>query len=130
MHNIVKVSSVLMLKGSIAWAQQPHHGSPAHGADHGADAVSTDATAFDLPEACRQAEHPVGEMGGMAEMTGEGQVMLEHLQAKMESMMRTHGPMMQGMMLDDSDLAFACAMIPHHKGAIVQGAGPAPVRRR
>ena len=33
-------------------------------------------------------------------------------------MMATHGPMMQGMMAEDPDVAFACAMIPHHQGAI------------
>ena len=36
----------------------------------------------------------------------------------MEGMKATHMPMMQGMMNEDPDLAFACGMIPH-QGAIV-----------
>ena len=36
----------------------------------------------------------------------------------MQGMMQTHDPMMQGMMAEDPDVAFACAMISHHQGAI------------
>jgi uncharacterized protein (DUF305 family) len=36
----------------------------------------------------------------------------------MQGMMATQQPMMQGMMAEDPDVAFACAMIPHHQAAI------------
>ncbi len=42
----------------------------------------------------------------------------EHQKAMIEGMMATEGAMMQGMMAEDPDVAFACAMIPHHQGAI------------
>ena len=35
-----------------------------------------------------------------------------------QSMWRTGQPMMAAMMIEDPDLAFLCAMIPHHQGAI------------
>ena len=35
-----------------------------------------------------------------------------------QAMWRTSQPMMAGMMLQDPDLAFLCAMIPHHQSAI------------
>lgn len=66
----------------------------------------------DLPKACMSGHAPtrmdMGDQGGM----GEG--MPEHGRRMMEGMMRMHGPMMQGMAAEDPDLAFACAMIPHH----------------
>ena len=33
-------------------------------------------------------------------------------------MISMNGPMMQGMMAGDPDVAWICAMIPHHQGAI------------
>ncbi len=35
-----------------------------------------------------------------------------------EAMMKMNGPMMTGMMAKDADVAWICAMIPHHQGAI------------
>lgn len=35
-----------------------------------------------------------------------------------ETMVRMHGPMMEGMMNPDPDAAFVLGMIPHHQGAI------------
>lgn len=32
--------------------------------------------------------------------------------------MKMHMPMMKGMMAKDADVAWICAMIPHHQGAI------------
>ena len=72
--------------------------------------------ATELPEACQTGKAP--SMPGMEDMQSAMQGMGEHQKAFMEGMMRTHGPMMQGMMAEDPDLAFACAMIPHHQGAI------------
>jgi uncharacterized protein (DUF305 family) len=52
-------------------------------------------------------------MQSMMEGMGEAQQMM------MQGMIETEGPMMQGMMAEDPDVAFACAMIPHHQGAIL-----------
>ncbi len=57
-------------------------------------------------------------MPGMQSLHSAMQGMGEHQRAFMEGMMATEGPMMQGMMAEDPDVAFACAMIPHHQGAI------------
>ncbi len=38
--------------------------------------------------------------------------------AFMTGMMKMHPAMMQGMMAEDPDAAFACSMIAHHQGAI------------
>nr|WP_313665740.1 cytochrome D1 domain-containing protein [Brucella intermedia] len=38
--------------------------------------------------------------------------------AYVESMNEMHGPMMDGVMADDADVAFVRGMIPHHQGAI------------
>lgn len=42
----------------------------------------------------------------------------EHVQVNMRKMMITMSAMEQGMMNEDPDVAFACAMIAHHQGAI------------
>ena len=50
-------------------------------------------------------------MGGMSQMS-------ETQQGLHEAMMAMTGPMMQGMRAEDADVAWICAMIPHHQGAI------------
>ena len=75
------------------------------------------ASGTTLPEICQtSAEAPA--MSGMEDMEAAMQDMNESQTAMMQGMMQTHGPMMQGMMAEDTDIAFACAMIPHHLGAI------------
>ena len=75
-----------------------------------------DMADMNLPEACQTAEapamHDMGNMQGMMEGMGG------HQMALTQGMMATAGPMMKGMMAEDADVAFACAMIPHHQGAI------------
>ena len=82
----------------------------------------------ELPAACQT----TGEGGGMPDMSammenmtsmmGNMDAMRERMgdaqKAYMQGMMETEGPMMRGMMAEDPDVAFACAMIPHHQGAI------------
>jgi uncharacterized protein (DUF305 family) len=82
-------------------------------------------TAVNLPEACRTA----GQAGGHADMM---QKMHSSMSQSMQSMpgmmaqmtetqkglMNMNGPMMTGMMAKDADVAWVCAMIPHHQGAI------------
>jgi uncharacterized protein (DUF305 family) len=55
-----------------------------------------------------------GKMGGMMDTSA----MTNFQRQNMEKMMVTMPAMMQGMMQDDPDVAFACAMIAHHQGAI------------
>jgi uncharacterized protein (DUF305 family) len=76
-----------------------------------------DMAAMTLPQACRTGEAP--PMPAMENMHGMMEAMGEAQQAMMQGMMQTEAPMMQGMMADDPDVAFACAMIPHHQGAII-----------
>ena len=81
--------------------------------DHSAHGTKA---AVELPAACQTAQAP--KMPGMENMQSMMKGMGEHQKAFMEGMMATEGPMMQGMMAADADIAFACAMIPHHHGAI------------
>lgn len=58
----------------------------------------------------------------MMEMMGMGgadlEAMPEYVQDNMRRMMVTMPAMHEGMMIEDADVAFACAMIAHHQGAI------------
>ncbi len=74
------------------------------------------AQPLDLPQACRTGT--ARAMPGMETLHSMMDKMGPHQRAFMEGMMQTEGPMMRGMMADDADIAFACAMIPHHQGAI------------
>lgn len=73
-------------------------------------------SAMELPAACQTREAPA--MPGMENMEAAMQGMNEAQKAFMQGMMQTHGPMMEGMMAEDTDIAFACGMIPHHQAAI------------
>ena len=80
---------------------------------------------FDLPAECQSASSAGGMMqgGNMPEpMMQNMQTMMGNMddahKAYMQSMMKMHHPMMQGMMSKDPDVAFICMMIPHHMGAI------------
>lgn len=90
-------------------------------------ALAQDDAAFQLPEQC-VASTSMGHMGhggmsgggmGMG-MMGMDNVdgMTEFQRENMEKMMVTMPAMMEGMMHEDPDVAFACAMIAHHQGAI------------
>lgn len=82
-----------------------------------------------FPEKCK-GDTPMSEMpmsgmpmmGGQMPMGGSGAGPMgnlnDHQKASMEGMMSMHQNMMQGMMKEDADVAFACAMIAHHMGAI------------
>ena len=110
------VSGLVTLAGP-ALAQQAPTSSP-----------STQMTqpASNLPAPCRTA----AEAGGHGRMMqGMGGGMSQDMQAMMgqmtetqkglhEAMMKMNGPMMMGMMAKDADVAWICAMIPHHQGAI------------
>ena len=65
-----------------------------------------------------------GMHGGMAAPGGGGDAAAslseapDFTQAYVASMNEMHGPMMDGVMADDPDVAFVRGMIPHHQGAI------------
>ena len=92
----------------------------------GASGASPPAgSGFELPAECRTAAQAGGQMHGsdmhggmMQNMQGMMGKMDEAHKAYMESMMKMHPAMMQGMMAKDADVAFVCMMIPHHLGAI------------
>lgn len=66
-----------------------------------------------MPDICKPAmQHDMGTM--KMDMTGMDQA---HQDLAM-GMDETNAQMMQGMMAADIDVAFACAMIPHHQAAI------------
>jgi len=70
-------------------------------------------TTVDLPEVCKPMMHH--DMGAMKmDMTGMDQAH-QDLATGMDV---TNAQMMQGMMAEDIDVAFVCAMIPHHQAAI------------
>lgn len=101
---------------------------------------------FQLPEACTSSAKASGEHGryegydshnghedhdashgaeqhdqhsSHTEMSAhDSESMPEHVLENMRRMDSTVPAMHAGMMIEDADIAFACAMIPHHQGAI------------
>lgn len=111
------LAATLALTGAgTALAADHDHGSNDHG--------SMQAPSFELPAACTAAsagkeasmkamqDHMSMAMQGMSGRATDTQKGLQH------AMMQMNGPMMQGMMAGDPDVAWICAMIPHHMGAI------------
>lgn len=94
-----------------------------------AQSLAQDEAEFQLPEQCA-VDGAMGQMGhggmhgggmgmGMMGMMGmELDSMTDFQRENMEKMMVTMPAMMEGMMHEDPDVAFACAMIAHHQGAI------------
>lgn len=104
MYRTLPLALPLILAASLSFAQD----DPATG------------MMADIPEACRTASEAAGGMGHG--MMAEPMQMPEGATAAAKgygmAMQGMHGPMMQAMMIEDSDLAFACGMIPHHLCAI------------
>lgn len=61
---------------------------------------------------------PSGAIGMMGMGGSDLETMPEHVQENMRRMMISMPPMHEGMMMEDADVAFACAMIAHHRGAV------------
>lgn len=81
---------------------------------HDMSAMGGDSSmAASLPEICLSA----GEMAGDMSMAMEHDMDQAHMDL-MAGMDETNKQMMTGMMVEDIDVAFVCAMIPHHQGAI------------
>lgn len=79
-------------------------------------AQGQEGSPIQLPEACQTGE--ASGMPAMESMQPATEGMGEHQQAFMQVMMQTQQPMMQGIMAEDADVAFACGMIAHHQTAI------------
>jgi uncharacterized protein (DUF305 family) len=79
----------------------------------------------DLPAACRESDGSE-MMSGMDDMMnrnaetmrGMMERMSAHPRELQRSVMGMDRPMMMGAMAKDPDVAWMCAMIPHHRGAI------------
>ncbi len=71
------------------------------------------AVGAELPEICMTAEGLAGDMA--MDMSHEMDAAHTDLMAGMDV---TNKQMMNGMMVEDIDVAFVCGMIPHHQGAI------------
>jgi uncharacterized protein (DUF305 family) len=71
------------------------------------------AMGAELPDICKSAEGKAGDMA--MDMSHEMDAAHSDLMAGMDV---TNKQMMDGMMVEDIDVAFVCGMIPHHQGAI------------
>ena len=79
-----------------------------------------------LPEACQKAIQASGNMSGMPQMDAMTKDMQQRMGGEMgeatkdymQVMAAMQQPMMQGAMAQNADVAFNCAMIVHHLGAV------------
>ena len=91
-----------------------------HASAQGQHGMASSSEQVTLPAACEAAAGSMDMskmMGGMEGMMSGGQ-MDEVQKGNMDAMMKTQGPMMKTMSINDPDLAFNCGMIVHHQGAI------------
>lgn len=118
------LSAVATITASAAFAQQNQGGSASG---------QSQQTEIQLPEACRTAAQASAQGDTMKKMQDMQASMSQSMESGMqgmmgqmtetqkglhESMMKMNSPMMTGMMAKDADVAWVCAMIPHHQGAI------------
>jgi len=111
------LAMTLALTGiGAALAADNDHGSNDHG--------SMQAPSFELPATCKAAS--AGKESSMKDMQGHMSMAMQGMSGQatdtqkglQHAMMQMNGPMMEGMMAGDPDVAWICAMIPHHMGAI------------
>ena len=111
----------LVLAAAMAFAGAGAAVAADHDHDHDHGSMQS---AVRLPEACKAASAGKEAMAKdmQAHMTqamqGMGGQMTETQKGLQRAMMSMNGPMMQGMMAGDPDVAWVGAMIPHHQGAI------------
>ena len=111
-------------------------------ASGGASAQTAGAgSAYALPKVCQTgASGMMGHLNSGSGETSQGGMqqmnsMSETQKALHQAMMKMQPAMMEGTMAKDADLAWICAMIPHHQGAIdmaragLKGADNAESRR-
>lgn len=105
MRTFILAAALSLSAASTAFAQSGH-GSMHAGAG------------MDLPEACRPTTAAMGQGESMPNMQGMMERMGPAQKEMMRGMMKNQQPMMMGMMVQDTDVAFVCGMIPHHQAAI------------
>ena len=96
--------------------------APALAAEH--DHGTMQGPSFELPAACKAAS--AGKEGSMKDKQGHMSMAMQGMPGRateaqkglQHAMMQMNAPMMQGMMASDADVAWICAMIPHHQGAV------------
>jgi hypothetical protein len=95
----------------------------------GAYAQGNTPSAVKLPKACEAVAQASGHGPMMDKMKDRMDQMMQSgmpdmgqmtpaQKALQQAMMKMHPAMMKGMMAKDADVAWICAMIPHHQGAI------------
>ncbi|MDY8109933.1 DUF305 domain-containing protein [Fulvimarina sp. 2208YS6-2-32] len=122
-RTLLSAGLVCLASVPLAHAQDGHgmnHGAAGHGMSAGASPKPRAAT--DLPEACQGASTSAGGaqggMGSMGDMMTPAEPESEAGRAYVDAMGGTHEAMMQGLRVDDPDVAFVCGMIPHHRSAV------------
>ena len=113
-----KLATLLLPLGAAAGvafsaqAQGPHFRLPEQ---------CSSSTAGAMDHSSHSSGHSSGGHGDHADMERSEpdlEAMPEHVRENMSKMEITVPAMHAGMMIEDPDVAFACAMIPHHQGAI------------
>jgi uncharacterized protein (DUF305 family) len=127
MHFLNPATAAFALAAALASGAMAQQSPHAHSSQQQTPSAGESLQA--LPEECRSGAqgtpeahmlqttpmaHGTTPMQDMSVTANLGQANQDYIQ----SMWRTSQPMMAGMMIQDPDLAFLCAMIPHHQGAI------------
>lgn len=99
------IAAVLLAAAAPSFAQDAMKG-------HDMSAMGGDS-AMAAPEICMSA----GDVAGDMSMTMEQEVDQAHMDL-IGGMDQANKQMMNGMMVEDIDVAFVCGMIAHHQGAI------------
>lgn len=105
MKHIIIAFALLGMSSMPSWAQDAHAG-------HGTATPADTSLTAQLPEICFTAD-PM-----QAEPMAMGQEMDQAHSDLMAGMDENNQLMMQAGMAEDLDVAFVCAMIPHHQSAI------------
>jgi uncharacterized protein (DUF305 family) len=105
MKNTLIAIALLGMSSMPSFAQDAHAG-------HGAAAAPAGNLAAELPEICLTADAMAAEPMAMGHEMDQAHTDL------MAGMDENNQLMMQAGMVEDLDVAFVCAMIPHHQSAI------------
>jgi hypothetical protein len=112
LKNALLATTFIAALSAPSFAQEAQQ-TPDPMAGHDMSAMGGSETSVELPEICRSAEGMAGDMA----MSMDHEMDQAHMDL-MAGMDETNKQMMDAMMIEDIDVAFVCAMIPHHQGAI------------